>query len=77
MKVLGLNDPQMAELLAAARTLPCERRDAFIQAVFAYLSGIRRTPTNGDVAAAIAETISDASTPMFLCDSANPKDPDK
>jgi hypothetical protein len=72
MKVLGLNNHQLAELLAAARTLPYEQRDAFTQAVFAYLGGINRSPTNGDVAAAIAAT----STPMFLCDS-QPKETNK
>ena len=74
-RALALTDAQLAQLQNAAATLPVEARDPFLHRVAEHLNGIRRSPTNTDVAACIAAVLGETSVTnrMFLCD-AQPKE---
>jgi hypothetical protein len=63
-KPLSLSDRQLAEIKAAAKTVPPDLRGDFLQGV-AYLGS---EPTDAAVAQAIAAQLSLGRIPAFLCD---------
>ncbi len=58
---MRLTDHQLAQLRQAASLLPVESRDQFLRGVAVHLGGIKRSPTNGDVNAAISAVLGDTS----------------
>ena len=66
MKPLALTDRQLRLVQAAAKAVPAQRRDEFLQRLAAQLTS---QPSDAAVQAALNAQL-DALTHVFLCDSA-------
>jgi len=65
----AINDASMNQLLAAAKLLPINSRDAFLRSIANRLVEIRN-PSNKDIADAITFVLGarGVATSMFMCD---------